>query len=140
MTYWPGCSSVIKKKKSVIGHNTLISLINVKSHLLILKKQKPPPTIPPSTSKIFFTLHSSFIAVLYYFLQKNPTLHVYSNLHIYWFFNSSAIREMRVGWMFCKLKFLFTIPLWYNRCCFHLLRPKERAPSESINHLIWSHL
>ena len=47
------------------------------------KKFHPPHTFPPSTFIDFLDFfHSSFIAVMCYFFPNNPTLHIYSNLHL----------------------------------------------------------
>ena len=82
---------------------TLISLINVKSRLLILKKNTLHvywflKFIPPYIPRLLHLCTS--------FFPKNPTIHVYSNLHVYWFCNfytpstfiptSTTIREMNM--------------------------------------------
>ena len=62
----------------IISASTLISLINVETRLLILVFFHRPRLL---IFEIFSTLHSSFVAVIYYFFfPKNTTLHVYSNL------------------------------------------------------------
>ena len=90
---------------------TLISLINVEPTLTDFEKFHPPQNKNPPSTFIdfldFSTLHSSFIRFMYKFFPKNPTLHVYSNLHVDWFFSfctpstfkspSTVIREMKVS-------------------------------------------
>ena len=75
------------KTKSSKMRGTIISLINVKSCLLILKKQIHPPCIFPSYMVInfldFFPPSTPCLLQLCTrFFSKNATLHVYSNFHV----------------------------------------------------------
>ena len=95
--------------------DTLISLTNVKSGLLILKKNSTLHVywflrfFPPSTPRLLHLCTS--------FFPKNPTLHVYSNLHVYWFCN------------FCTPPRLFQPPclvIW------QLLHPSTFIPTSTL--------
>ena len=71
--------------------STLSSLINVKSRLPILKNFTLHKEISAFHVywflRFFSTLHFAFIAFMHYFFPDNPTLHVYSKLHISCFCN-----------------------------------------------------
>ena len=101
--YQPYSTTICLNNKIMI--RIQVQLLSSLSHLLILKKKKNLQRL--LISLIFSTLHFSFIAVMYQLFPKNSTLHVYSNIHIYWFCNfctpstfiptSTVIREMRVA-------------------------------------------
>ena len=105
------------------------------------KKIHPPRTFPPSTIIDFLDffhppLHVYYIYVLVF--PKDPTLHVYSNLHVYWFCKfctpstfiptSTVIREMRVGPMIlAKIKiYVFTRAKLLFQVCYE-------TPCNSLN-------
>ena len=107
----------IYKRYSQLSNKRGVSLIEFE------KKIHPPRTFPPSTFIDFldffhYPLHAYCIYVLVFF-PKNPTLHVYFNLNVYWFCNictpftiirtSLAIIEMRVIALRKSLKLLLQI-------------------------------